>query len=81
MSLKIVIKKTFMDLFWIFAIICATTIYGFGRWLYCYKQRYDSIKSKRLNTATDCVIDTQMVVESHVETHVEMNVEMLISQF
>ena len=74
-------KKTFMDLFWIFAIICAITIYGCGRWLYCYKQRYDSIKSKRLNDAKDCVIDTQRIVESHVEMNVEMNVELLISQF
>lgn len=57
-----------MDLFWIFAFIAITTIYVGGRWLYCYKQRYDSINNgkkleKRLYIVKDCANGNELVVE------------------
>ena len=60
-------KKTFMELFWIFAIITFTLLYVCGRWLYCCKQRNDAIKNrknlKRLYIVKDCATGDQLVVE------------------
>ena len=66
-----------MDLFWIFAIIFFTSIYGCGRWFYSYKQQSEKIKSdrkigKRLNTVGDCVSVTQTVVDMNVEMSVQI---------